>query len=217
MLKPALFFSLLIAALSLRGQDRALSFAVHAGATLATIEPEWDAFDPKYRTGLFLGANVRWAISERWALPIDVQFSQRGYYYNTPGSYIILDNQLAIYRGRVDSRIGYLDVIPQIEFRPIKPIGIAVGPYLSARLAESIRYGDVVDWTSTKDNKLFEDVDFGLSGKLSGNLGPVTVFASYLFGLADMANIPLVDEQGQDLGILAAKSRAVLVGAGWRF
>jgi hypothetical protein len=217
MLKPAALLFILTFALALHAQEQPLSVSVHAGATLATIEPEWDAFDTKYRTGFFVGANVRWAISERWALPIDVQFSQRGYYYNTPGSYIILDNQLAIYRGRVDSRIGYLDVIPQIEFRPIKPIGIAVGPYLSARLAESVRYGDVVDWTSTKDDKLFEDVDFGLSGKLSGNLGPVTIFASYLFGLADMANIPLVDEQGQALGILAAKSRAVLVGAGWKF
>ncbi|MBK9335135.1 MAG: outer membrane beta-barrel protein [Lewinellaceae bacterium] len=217
MLKPVLFFSLLIAVLSLRGQDGALSFAAHAGATLATIKPEWDAFDPKLRTGFFVGANVRWAISERWGLPIDVQFSQRGFYFNSPGALIVKDNQVAIYQGRIDFRTGNLDVIPQIEFCPIKQIGIAAGPYLSTRLSESVRYGDVVDWTSTKDDKVFEGIDFGLTAKLSGNLGPVTLFVSYWYGLVDMVNIQLVDENGQSLGILAAKSRAVLVGAGWRF
>jgi len=217
MLKPTVLFFMLTFALALHAQERKLSFGVHTGATFSSIQTDWEAFDPKYRTGFFAGANVRWAISDQWSIPLDVQFAQRGFYYNTTGAYVVLNNQLTLYRGRVDYRSSYVDIVPQVAFRPMEHIGLAVGPYMSLRTAEAVRYGDVIDWTDTKSFSLFKDTDFGLSAKLSGHFGHVSVFAAYQFGLASISDIELTDENGQSLGTLQSKNRAILVGAGWQF
>jgi hypothetical protein len=214
-----LFFcsALLLLASTLRGQDRAFSIAIQAGPTFSTMKPDpSDAFEQKFRIGFFAGANLRWALSERWSVPIDVQFSQRGFYYNSEGTFIIQNGQFALYRGRVDYRLSYIDIAPQIEFRPIQLLGIAVGPYMSYRMGESVKYGDVIDWTSTKDTELFNDTDLGLTAKLSGNLGTVSLFASFQFGLSDLSNIILTDANGQPVQVLGLKNRAFLVGLGYR-
>lgn len=217
MLKLTTFLSVLLFTLSLYSQDTRFSIGVQAGPLFATVKPDPDVLDAKFRTGFFAGANARYAFTDHWAVQGDVQFSQRGFYFETRGTLIILDGQFATYRGRIDHKISYIDFIPQIEFRPIKPIGIAVGPYLSWRAGESIRYGDVIDWTSTQENNLFNSADLGLSAKLSGHIGPVTVFVSYLHGLADISKILITDENGQSLGILSAYNRAITAGAGYSF
>lgn len=209
--------ALLLSAVLAHGQDRDFSVSVQAGPVFSTIKPDLEGvFDPKFRIGFFAGASLNLALSERWEIPLEVQFSQRGFHYNTEAAFIFVDNQIALFRGRVDYRLSYLDLAPKVEFRPIRALGIAVGPYLSVQLSESVRYEEVIEWTSTKDNALFEDIDFGLSAKLSGYLGPVSLFVAYQYGLANISNLILTDDNGQDLGRLGAKNRAVLVGLGWR-
>lgn len=217
MFKLATLIIVLLLALSLQGQSDRFSIGLQAGPLFATIKPDPDVLDAQFRTGFFAGANARYAFTERWAVQGDVQFSQRGFHYETRGALIILDGQFASYRGRIDYKISYIDFMPQIEFRPLQYLGIAVGPYMSWQVSESIRYGDVIDWTSTNDNNLFNDADLGLSARLNGHIGPVTVFVSYLHGLADISKIILTDENGQFLGQLAANSRAIAFGAAFNF
>lgn len=217
MLKPVVLLFLLTFALTLHAQERPFSINVQAGATFATIDPEWNAFDPRYRSGFFVSAGMQWPISEQWSIPVDLRFAQRGFYYNTPGAYVLINGQIGVYQGRVDYRTSCVDLTPQVAFRPVKFLSIAAGPYLSWRTGEAVQYGDVVDWTSTTDIGIFSDIDFGLSGRLSGHFGRASVFVSYLFGLTDFLDIQLTDENGQSLGTLSAKNRAILVGAGWQF
>ncbi len=184
----------------------------------ATVQQDPDVLDPKFRTAFFAGANARYAFHKRWAVQGDGQFSQRGFHYKTPGTPIILNGQPAIYKGRIDQKIGYVDVIAQVEFRPVKYIGISVGPYVSWKVHEAVRYGDVVGWTKIDDElSLVKDVDFGASAKLSGHLGPVTLFVSWLHGLVETSMISLSDENGTPLGWLTTKNRALAVGAGYNF
>lgn len=217
MFKLTAFLTAFFFSLSLYGQDRHFHFGVQAGPLFSTVKPDPDVLDAKFRTGFFAGANAQWAFSKHWAVNGDVQFSQRGYYYNTLGTLIILNNQYASYRGRIDYKLSYLDFIPQIEFRPIRNIGIAAGAFMSWQVGESVRYGDVIDWTNTTQTDLYHDVDLGFCGKLSGHFGPVSIFISYLHGLADISNIVLTDEQGQALGRLEAKSQTIALGAGYCF
>lgn len=217
MIKLTTLTTALILTLSLYSQDNRFSIGLQAGPLFATVNPDPDVLEAKFRTGFFAGANARYTFTDQWAVQGDVQFSQRGFYFNTRGTLIVQDGQFAAYRGRIDHRISYIDFIPQIEFRPVRQIGIAAGPYLSWKAGEAIRYGDVIDWTSTKDNKLFNDTDLGLSGKLSGHFGSFSIFVSYLHGLTDISKIIITDENGQFLGQLSAKSRAVAVGAAYRF
>jgi len=217
MLKPAVLLFLLTSALTLHSQERPFAINVQAGATFATIDPEWNAFDPRYRSGFFVSAGMQWPLSEQWSIPVDLRFAQRGFQYNTPAAYVLINGQIGVYQGRVDYRTSCVDLVPQVAFRPVKFLSIAVGPYLSWRTGEAVQYGDVVDWTSTTDIGIFSDIDFGLSGRLSGHFGRASVFVSYLFGLSDYSDIQLTDENGQSLGTLSAKNRAILVGAGWQF
>ena len=217
MFKLTTLITTLFFTLSLYSQDNRFSIGLQAGPLFATVNPDPDVLEAKFRTSFFAGANMRYAFTDHWALQGDVQFSQRGFYFNTRGTLIVQDGQFAAYRGRIDHKISYFDFMPEIEFRPVRQIGIAVGPYLSWKAGESIRYGDVIDWASTKDNQLFNDTDFGLRGKLSGHIGPVTVFVSYLYGLTDISRIIITDENGTHLGQLSANSRAIAIGAGYRF
>ncbi|MBK8965381.1 MAG: porin family protein [Saprospiraceae bacterium] len=218
-IRSLLFFcAVLLIASGLQAQKPAFSVELQAGPVFSTVTPDpGDAFDARFRTGFFAGANLRLAFSEKWAVPVAVQYSQRGFHYETEGAFFIQNGQLALYRGRVDYRLGYLDVQPQLEFHPVEALGIAVGPYLSFRLAEQVKLGDVVDWTSTKDDELFAATDFGLAAKLTGNIGPAYLFAAFQLGLSNISNIELTDDNGQSLGALDMKNRAVFVGAGWRF
>lgn len=217
MLKPAVLLFLLTFALTLHAQERPFSITVQAGASFSTIDPEWNAFDPKSRTGFFAGAGIQWPLSDKWSIPVDLRFAQRGFYYNTPAAYVLIDGQIGLYQGRVDYRTSCVDLIPQVAFRPVKFLSLAVGPYLSWRTGEAIQYGDVVDWTSTSSIGVFSDIDFGLSGRLSGHIGRTSVFVSYMLGLTGYSEIQLTDENGQALGTLGAKNRAILIGAGWQF
>lgn len=217
MLKPVALFFILTFALSLHAQEQPLSVTVQTGVSLATIDPEWNAFDPKFRTGFFVGAGLQWRLSEKWSIPVDLRFAQRGFYHNTSAAYVLIDGQIGVYKGRVDYRATCVDLVPQVAFRPVQFLSVAAGPYLSWRTGEAVQYGDVVDWTSTSSIGVFSDIDFGLSGRLSGHIGRASVFVSYLFGLTEYFNIQLTDENGQELGTLGAKNRAILVGAGWQF
>ncbi len=217
MLKPAVLCFFLTFALTLHAQERPFSINVHAGATFATIDPEWNAFDPRYRSGFFVSAGMQWPLSEQWSIPVDLRFAQRGFYRNAVEAYVLTNGQIGLYQGRIDYRASCVDLTPQVAFRPVKFLSIAAGPYLSWRTGEAIQYGDLLDWTSTTDIGIFSDIDFGLSGRLSGHFGRASVFVSYLFGLSDYSDIQLTDENGQSLGTLSAKNRAILVGAGWQF
>lgn len=217
MLRVITFITTLLLTLSLYSQDNRFSIGFQAGPMFSTVKPDPDVLDAEFRTAFFAGANARYAFTDHWAVQGDVQFSQRGFYFNTRGTLIVQDGQFATYRGRIDHRISYIDIMPQIEFRPVRHIGIAAGPYLSWKAGEAIRYGEVINWSNTKDNKLFNDTDFGLFGKLSGHFGPVTIFVSYLHGLADISKIIITDENGQFLGQLGANNQAFAVGAGYRF
>lgn len=218
MFKFIIGLPVLALSLSLYGQQGNFSFGVQGGPMFATIKQDPDLLDPKFRTAFFAGANARYAFGKHWAVQGDVQFSQRGYQYNTPGTPIILNGQLAIYKGRIDQKISYVDVITQVEFRPVKYIGISVGPYVSWKVGEAVRYGDVVGWTKIDDElSLVKDVDFGASAKLSGHFGPATLFVSWLHGLVETSMISLSDENGTSLGWLTTKSRALAVGAGYSF
>lgn len=218
MLKPLIIgFPALLLCLSLAGQQRNFTFGVHGGAIFTTVEQDPELLDPKFRTGFFAGANARFAFTEHWAVQGEVQYAQRGYRYNSPGTPLLVNNQLSIYTGRVDQRISYVDIIAQVEFCPVKYLGIALGPYLSWKAGEAIRFGDVIDWTDTKDNGLIDDGDLGISAKLSGHLGPVTLFVSWMHGMLETTKINLSDENGNALGQLTAKNRALAVGAAYRF
>ncbi|MFN0013202.1 MAG: porin family protein [Saprospiraceae bacterium] len=217
MLKPAALFILFSFALSLHAQERPFAITVQAGATFASIDPDWNAFDPKFRTGFFVGVGMQWPLSEKWSIPVDLRFAQRGFYNITPAAFVLIDGQIGVYKGRVDYRSICVDLIPQVSFRPVKHLSLAAGPYLSWRNGEAVQYGDVVDWTSTSKFDLFSDIDFGLSGRVGGHVGRASVFVSYLFGLTEYFNVQITDENGQGLGTLGAKNRAILVGAGWQF
>lgn len=210
---------LLLFSPALYSQEDKLTVTVHAGSMFSTIKPEpKGAADPKWRTGFQAGASLNWQLNERFYVPVTAQFSQRGFYANTESAYIVIDGQIALFRGRVDYRLSYLDLMPQLAFKPVRYLSISAGPYLSWRLGESVRYGDVIDWKSTKDIPLYRDTDLGLAVRLGVHAGPVSVFAGYLFGLSNVASeIILVDENGQTLGELSAKTRAFHVGAGFQF
>lgn len=209
--------ALLLALPLAQSQDNTFSVMPFAGLTLANAHPEIDlGFDPKYRTGFFAGASLNFPIASKWSLPVDVQYAQRGFFYNTPGAFVQINNQTAVFRGRIDYRLGYLDFAPRLEFWPVQGLGISAGAYLGFRLSESVRYGDLIEWTNTKDLGLFESSDFGLTGRLSGAFGPLTVFAAYQFGLSNISNLEYTDDNGQSLGNLGLNNRSVFVGVGWR-
>ncbi|TNE69577.1 MAG: PorT family protein [Bacteroidetes bacterium] len=203
---------------ALYGQGSRVSGSLFGGAAFSTVHPDpSDAFEPHFRTGYVAGVQIRWMISEHWGLPLNLQLAQRGYYYNTEGTFLLGDNgQLGLYRGRIDYRLGYLEMIPQVEWQPVGYFGIAAGPYLSYRMTEEVQYGEVVDWTDTKEYELYKDTDFGIAARLQATYGRISAFAGFQFGLADISNITLTDANGQPVRSLGLKNRSVSTGLAFR-
>ena len=219
-MKKELFhlLALLLVAASLSAQERPLSVSIQAGPSIATVKPAYsEAFDPQFRSGFFAGGTLRWAFAKHWSLPVDLSYAQRGFAYTTASTPLSVNGQWIAYRGKVDYRASYFDVTPQIEFNPIQPLGIALGFYVAWRLAEDIRYGDVVDWTDTKYIPLFKNNDMGLQLKVSGHFKGLLLFAACQFGLASSSDLPITDENGQSLGTMGLKNRSFTAGAGYRF
>jgi hypothetical protein len=140
--------------------------------------------DAKGITGFHVSVQPRYVFARRWSAITDLQYSRKG---------AILESANSQFGQRAD----YFDVLPQVEYRLLERLGVAVGVNVGWSIREEIKYDDG-DWEeSILSLDLFDDPDFGLLFALRGYYGRFYATMSYCLGLRDVDNGMYTDDTGQ--------------------
>ncbi len=165
------FFLILLMAFTLTSDAQ---FRIHAGvgANFSNISfKKIKAPELNSATNYFLSVRPDIGLSDLLSIGLDIQFSQKGYNYD--------DAQNVPVAGY---RFQYLDLIPQAQFRFVKPLAIYGGLGIGIRTSEKTNIGDVwneaksklskpADFTYVAGLRIFPHKRFSLQVQFAGSLG----------------------------------------------
>ncbi len=158
------------------------------------------SLDFEGRTAFFVGVTPSYAFSEHFRALLTVQYSAKGYAFPA----LLPDSKTNV-------RLGYVDLMPEVEWRPIERFGLSIGPYFGLNVGEQA--GEL----QTNDFDLVRTVDVGAVGAARVYCGDFYALLRYGHGFTNISNIPFTDENGQLIDPLRQRIRNVQVGAGYRF
>ncbi len=110
-------------------------------------------------------------------------------------------------------RVIGLDLMPSLEFRPIKRIGLGVGMYGTLSFAEFIRFENQ-PWELISGNDFFKPFDFGLHTYARCYFKFIFIQVGYDHGLVDVFELNFTDVNGQSLGLAVGQFRDFRIGLG---
>ncbi|HZY82003.1 MAG TPA: porin family protein [Cyclobacteriaceae bacterium] len=138
-----------------------------------------DVNDENARFGFNGGLYGQILSSEAFAIQPELLFSTKGSQADYGG----------IINSTVRFNLNYLDLPVLATFKLGPSAEIHVGPYFSYLLSANIDYsGNVGSGTERIDRDQLKSFDYGLSGGLGLNFGPMQVGARYNYGLVKIAD-----------------------------
>lgn len=177
-----------------------LFFGVNTSKHNLVIDGEFqvDFGDFSFRQSLFFGTSFDYQIKERFGISLNVQSSKKG---TTSGSGEI----------RSDSRIWYLDIIPEIEFTVFKPLVIGIGVNYGFNILEEQKFGNG-SWVSNSNPGSRTKNDLGLTTLVKLKFKHIIFFGRYNFGLTPIIDFPLTGAIGD--GGLRFYNENIQIGVG---
>jgi Outer membrane protein beta-barrel domain len=154
-------------------------------------------------TNYFISVRPEIGLTEQFSVGLDIQFSQKGYYY---------DN---VINAPVDGyRFAYLDLIPQVQYRFIKPLALFGGVGIGIRTSEKYNIGDV--WREAKD-KLSNSSDFSyVVGLRIFLFKKLNLHAQFAGGLGSFVNVEFTDQNGLPVADISSKLNNIQIGIGYQ-
>lgn len=205
-IKMKKLFLLLVLVVQLSTSYAQIEFGVNAGVNIsdAALSLFNDIESKKYPL-YFIGVMPRYRFGESFALISEVQYIAKGYQTND-----FFDNETTSFKSQ------HLDFIPELEFKAVSIFRISAGANISYRFSNKMRIGQGADWTDLQEQGE-QKWDFGLTaaGKLYFN--NLFIVLRYKYGFTNLGSLVLVDQNGNDLGILGEYSRNILLGLGYYF
>lgn len=160
-----------------------------------------NVFDTKAHLAYYLGLRPTYALSSKVNIGLGLQYSVKGY-----------ESQSGLYAPKV--RNYYLDMLPQVEFRPINLFSLVGGVNIGYLAETSAKIDEKWD----KNYFLFDaykKVDFGLLLGLKMYLKQFYVTAHYNHGVVDINEITFTDANGEDIGTSNQFNRNLQIGIGY--
>lgn len=182
------------------GVDAGLNYNNNKFSVVVASQP--DAFETKAHVGYYVGLRPTYALSPKTNIGLGIQYSIKGY-----------ETQSEIGTGKF--RNYYIDLLPQVEFRPIDLLGFVGGFNIGYLGDTGIRIND--KWEKdilTVD--IFEKVDIGLLLGLKVYLQQFYLTAHYNHGLTNISAINYTDANGEDLD-QSQYNRNLQIGLGYMF
>ena len=181
---------------------------VTAGANVSTLYLNNLPIIPELSpiANYYVGLTGKISLPSKLAIITDVQFSQKGYQEKDQDE----TNSLTA----TGLRLAYIDIIPQLEFRPIPHFAMTIGGNVGIKVKEEVKIAD--KWEDSSDLELTNNVDFGLLGGLRLYLGDFFVKTSYQLGLSQVFNVDFTDANGDALDV-TTNNRTFQVGVGYYF
>ena len=182
-------------------------FRIHAGggANFSNISfkniktPELNS-----ATNYFLSVRPEIGLNSLLAVGVDIQFSQKGYHYQ--------DVQNVPVEGY---RFQYLDLLPQAQFRFVKPLALYGGLGIGIRTSEKTNIGDV--WEETK-NKLSRPAEFTyVAGLRIFPFKKISLHAQFAGSLSSFLDIEFADVNGAPIPNVKTRLNNIQIGVGYQF
>lgn len=152
--------------------------------------------------GPVIGVFYRGELGKKWALLPEVQYSSKGFSF---------DNGVTDEFSRL--KVIYLDLLPQVEFRPANFLGIIAGVNLGYKLNEKLK-SPGEDWADPF-SEFKNDLDFGALFGLRFNFNRVNLKIHYNHGILNSADSVFTDANGTLLGSLTQYNQNLQLSAGY--
>ena len=153
------------------------------------------------RNGFYIGIIPTVSLSKKISFLAEVQYSEEGY---------SLSNIQSFKTRNIRAR-----VLPQIEYRLIKPIGLMAGLNFGLQLAELTKIDDG-DWGNLGLNS-FPETDFGYTLGARLHLNKFHITARFNQGIKDINELTFTDMNGSPIGDVTLKSQHYQIGVGYTF
>lgn len=163
---------------------------------------KFGAVSPKGRVGYFFGITPNYQLSKRIQFQVDFQYSLKGYEAGT--------ESISTYS---KFSYGYLDIIPEVEFRVQNYLALGVGVNYGIKVKEQIKIGNG-DW-SEPIVETINPTDFGLTCKLKANYKNLFGFVRYNMGVKNVTKIVFTNESGQIIEGAEQLNRNLQIGIGY--
>jgi len=185
---------------SLNGQ---VELGISTGLNISNCKITDFGLVDRSRKGYFVGISPSYQINQKTQLVFDLQYSQKGYLLK------VTDVTNSEYR------FSYLEIIPEIEYKPVEHLIFGLGISYAYRVNEENKEGSM-DWVSTRDVELIKSSDFGITGKIKGVYKNIFGFLRYNIGLKNISNLEFSGTLGDYLS-LSLHNRNIQIGVGYVF
>lgn len=152
------------------------------------------------RSGLYASFTPKYQINKKLSAGLELRFSSEGYLFS--------DQNL-------EFKFNYIRLIPQLEYRVFKKLGLIFGPNIGYRINEKYR-GDDLHWHSNPVNSL-KDWDFGLTAGIKLYVRNFYFTVRYNYGFNNVSNFPFTDSQGNNIENARQLNRNIQFGVGLVF
>jgi hypothetical protein len=147
-------------------------------------------------------------LTEQFGIGLEAQFAQRGFSQTATGTPVASG-----------FRASYLDLIPQVEFRPWPFLGLVAGGLLGFRVEEAYRTAED-NWESYTNlanlGVRTRGEDAAILLGLRGYWKQFFFSANYLHGLIAVESFTVTDANGEDIGQVEGRHRGVRLCIGYQ-
>lgn len=181
-----------------------LRLSVGGGANFSNISiKNIENLRPNTATNYFLSVRPELAINDKLKVGLDIQFSRKGY-----------NNDVNNNQDVAGYRFQYLDLIPQIQYKVLKYLGLYGGLGLAIRTNEKYKIGEV--WRESV-YKLSKSADF--TYVLGVRIFPIEKLSAHLqfaSSLTSISDIEITNDQGQTIDIAKTLLKNLQLGIAYQ-
>ena len=161
--------------------------------------------DSKSKANVFIGVHTMTALSDKYALGFDVEYSFKGYRLGVDS--IFNSNE-------PEYKYTYLDFQPYLIRNVNQNLSFGAGAYLGLNIKEE--YKDFFnDWEDIGQFDTFSAVDYGLLFNVRYTVDRFMLKFEYNHGLKDVSDIVYTDFEGNLIGEANQKLRNFQIGIGY--
>jgi len=202
-----LFFFLAIAGLESANAQINLNFSAGINNSNCKIENLGSTssaiISAEGRLGYFAAVAPSYQINDKLNLLVDFQYSLKG-------CNMIVENT----DEEIKTRLTYVDIIPEIEFKIIDYLLLGVGFNSGFNVKEAQRLENG-GWVNLKESGFVDLFDFGLTGKVKAVYNNFFGFVRYNYGLTNISSIIFTDLTGQTVIQSSQYNRNLQIGVGY--
>ena len=176
---------------------------VEGGVNLATVDlTDTSIFQDgnvENRMGFYLAFIPKIYLTEKIALNVEAQYSEEGYKIDTD---------------EFEAKFQYVRLLPQIEIKLMKVLGIYGGYNFGFNVSEQLKLANGSFEKSIVDTIKKTDSGFTVGARVY--IGKFSLTGKYNFGIQNINDLIYTDQNGQPIAEVEQRNRNIQIGVGYQ-